>query len=114
MFVVIEAAHLYLLDYSPDHLESLSAEIHQELPKTKVTFVRGDAADAKVVSGLVDRVMKEEQRLDFFFANAGILHKPLPPSEREDLGAVIKRSLPTLEGIEDDEVMEVFRVNVLR
>ena len=107
------AAHLYLLDYSPDHLETLSTEIHKSFPQTQITFARGDAADSKVVSALVDQVMKEEQHLDFFFANAGILHRPLPAAQKDDLATAVRKSIPQLDRLDDDEIMEVFRVNVL-
>ncbi|KLO20361.1 NAD-binding protein [Schizopora paradoxa] len=65
------ARHLYLLDYSGENLPDLQETIQSRYPDVKVTTIQADAADEDSISGLCDRVMKEEGRLDVFFANAG-------------------------------------------
>jgi len=65
------ARHLYLLDYAGENLPDLRETIESRYPEVKVTTVQADAADEKSIAGLCDRAMKEEGRLDVFFANAG-------------------------------------------
>ena len=69
------ARHLYLLDYSGDNLPDLQETIQSRYPDVKVTTIQADAADEKAISGLCDRVMKEEGRLDVFFANVCLNHQ---------------------------------------
>ena len=68
-----------------------------------MTHVQGDAADAETIKALVDRVVKERGRLDFFFANAGIV------GAKKGQGS-LPRGLDETEG---DEFTEVMRVNAL-
>ncbi len=65
------ARHLYLLDYAGENLQDLRETIESRYPEVKVTTVQADAADEKSIAGLCDRAMKEEGRLDVFFANVG-------------------------------------------
>lgn len=62
-----------------------------------MTAVTGDAADSALVESLCQRALKEHGRLDFFYANAGIT------------GANFH--LPTMD---EEGIMEVMRVNLLR
>ncbi|PFH50912.1 hypothetical protein AMATHDRAFT_75301 [Amanita thiersii Skay4041] len=66
------AKHLYLLDYDPTNLPNLEATIVEKYPDVKVTTLQADAADEKAISGLCNRALREEGRLDVFFANAGV------------------------------------------
>ncbi|KAH7087268.1 3-oxoacyl-reductase [Auriculariales sp. MPI-PUGE-AT-0066] len=66
------ARALYLLDFDGTNLPALEQEIKDRYPAVKVTTVQGDAADDATISGLCQRAIKEEGRLDVFFANAGI------------------------------------------
>ena len=63
------ARHLYLLDYEGENLPNLKESIERRYPDVKATTVQADAADEKSISGLCDRAMSEEGRLDVFFAN---------------------------------------------
>ncbi|KAF5317406.1 hypothetical protein D9611_003930 [Ephemerocybe angulata] len=65
------ATHLYLLDYDGTNLPNLKETIQSQYPSVKVTTVQADAADEKAISGLCEQALREEGRLDVFFANAG-------------------------------------------
>ncbi|TFY70997.1 hypothetical protein EVG20_g2010 [Dentipellis fragilis] len=66
------ARHLYLIDFSGDNLPALKATIEKTYPDVKVTTLQADAADEAAISGICEQALKEEGRLDVFFANAGI------------------------------------------
>ncbi|KAA1472842.1 sex determination protein tasselseed-2 [Dentipellis sp. KUC8613] len=66
------ARHLYLIDFSGDNLPALEATIEKTYPDVKVTALQADAADEAAISGICEQALKEEGRLDVFFANAGI------------------------------------------
>jgi hypothetical protein len=63
------AKHLYLLDFSPDNLPNLKSTIEKSYPDVKVTTLEADAADETAIAGVCNRALKEEGRLDVFFAN---------------------------------------------
>ena len=63
----------------------------------QVTAITGDAADSSLIESLCTRAAKEHGRLDYFYANAGIT------------GA--NMHLPTMD---EEGIMEVMRVNLLR
>ncbi|KAH9485052.1 Levodione reductase [Psilocybe cubensis] len=65
------ARHLYLLDFDPTNLPDLKSTIEKKYPDVKVTTLQADAADEKAISGLCEQALREEGRLDVFFANAG-------------------------------------------
>ncbi|KAK1232328.1 hypothetical protein PQX77_004533 [Marasmius sp. AFHP31] len=65
------AAHLYLVDLDPTNLPDLKSTIAEKYPDVKVTTHAFDCASEKDISALCDQTMKEEGRLDVFFANAG-------------------------------------------
>ncbi|KAF9465028.1 hypothetical protein BDZ94DRAFT_1160795 [Collybia nuda] len=69
------AKHLYLIDYSPDNLPELKSTIEKAYPGVKVTTLHGDAADEGAISGVCSQALREEGRLDVFFANAGVASK---------------------------------------
>ncbi|KAF8622694.1 hypothetical protein AX15_006792 [Amanita polypyramis BW_CC] len=89
------AKHLYLLDYDPTNLPNLKETIEQRYPHIKVTTIQADAADEKAVSGVCAQVLKEEGRLDVFFANAGIV------------------SIEHLDNTTTENFMKTIRVNTL-
>ncbi|KAJ7091272.1 hypothetical protein C8R44DRAFT_817503 [Mycena epipterygia] len=66
------AKHLYLIDFDSTNLPDLKATIERLYPDVKVTTMQGDAADEALISGICERALKEEGKLDVFFANAGI------------------------------------------
>lgn len=87
MFLVPDpgAAHLYLLDFVPDNLPELKETIQKKYPDVKVRSVRqsrekpadflkvttlqADAADETAISSVCEQALKDEGRLDVFFAN---------------------------------------------
>ncbi|KIO25326.1 hypothetical protein M407DRAFT_25337 [Tulasnella calospora MUT 4182] len=66
------ARHLYLLDFDGAPLPELKQALEEAYPNTKVTVAQGDAADDATIATLCKRAIEEEERLDVFFANAGI------------------------------------------
>ncbi|KAG8784830.1 hypothetical protein FRC12_018247 [Ceratobasidium sp. 428] len=66
------AKHLYLLDFAGENLPNLEESLRKEYPDVKVTVQQADAADEEAISAICKRAIKEEGRLDVFFANAGI------------------------------------------
>lgn len=66
------ARHLYLLDFSAENLPELESTIRGLYSDVKVTVIQADAADDAAITAVCDRAIKEEGRLDVFFANAGI------------------------------------------
>ncbi|KAL7418407.1 hypothetical protein Q5752_006865 [Cryptotrichosporon argae] len=98
------AAHLYLLDYSTQHLPVFAARLATDFPATKITHIIADAASASAISSVVARAMADEGRLDVFFANAGV-------TSTSGLGP---GGAPRQIGeVEPDEFMEVMRINAL-
>ncbi|TEB38355.1 3-oxoacyl-reductase [Coprinellus micaceus] len=67
------AQHLYLLDFDETNLPNLKETIQSQYPAVKVTTLQADAADEAAISGVCERAIREEGRLDVFFANAGIV-----------------------------------------
>jgi len=66
------AKHLYLLDFDSKNLPDLEETIKKAYPDVKVTTMQADAADEAAISEICSRALREEGRLDVFFANAGI------------------------------------------
>ncbi|KAJ7076380.1 hypothetical protein B0H15DRAFT_864346 [Mycena belliarum] len=89
------AKHLYLIDFDTKNLPDLKATIERLYPDVKATTMQGDAADEALISGVCERALKEEGKLDVFFANAGIA------------------TVNPLEGITAESFMNVMRVNSL-
>lgn len=90
-FAKESAAHLYLLDPFDDNAAEVKKSLRQSYPDVKVTIVKGDSSDDKVVSSLCDRVLDEEGRLDIYYANGGISPwKMLSDLSLDDLMSVIK------------------------
>ncbi|KAG6918712.1 hypothetical protein DXG01_012197 [Tephrocybe rancida] len=85
------AKHLYLIDFDPSNLPELKETIEKLYPDvkvkglgtpchlrliiishSKVTVIQADAADEAAISGVCDQALREEGRLDVFYANAGV------------------------------------------
>ncbi|KAL6308138.1 hypothetical protein BKA93DRAFT_765598 [Sparassis latifolia] len=78
------AQHLYLMDLDGTNLPALKSTIAQKYPDVKVTVIQVDAADEAAISGVCKQALREEGRLDVFFANAGIATQlPLESSSAE-------------------------------
>jgi len=65
------AKHLYLLDFDETNLPNLKETIEKKYPDVTVTTIQADASDEEAISGLCKQALREEGRLDVFFANAG-------------------------------------------
>ncbi|KAJ7703082.1 hypothetical protein B0H17DRAFT_1041534 [Mycena rosella] len=89
------AKHLYLVDFDSTNLPDLKATVERLYPDIKATTIQGDAADEELISGACERALKEEGRLDVFFANAGIATRN------------------PLEGTTSESFMNVMRINSL-
>ncbi|TFK26487.1 3-oxoacyl-reductase [Coprinopsis marcescibilis] len=67
-----EGVHaLYLIDYDGVNLPDLKSTIEGKYPGVQVTTLQADAADEAAISAVCERALKEQGRLDIFFANAG-------------------------------------------
>lgn len=71
------------------------ADSHALFSRHQVTAIEADAADESAISGVCEQAIKEEGRLDFFFANAGIV------------------GLNMLQSTDPEDFMENVRVNTL-
>lgn len=89
------ARALYLLDLDSKNLPELKTTIESTYPGVKVTTVQGDVADESVISNTCEQAIKDEGRLDVFFANAGL------------------GSAAALQDTTPEFFMEIMRVNVL-
>ncbi|KAI9509716.1 sex determination protein tasselseed-2 [Russula earlei] len=66
------AQHLYLLDFAGENLPNLKSTIEGRYPDVTATVIQADAADDKAVSDVCHQAIREQGRLDVFFANAGV------------------------------------------
>ncbi|RDB24804.1 3-oxoacyl-[acyl-carrier-protein] reductase FabG [Hypsizygus marmoreus] len=66
------AKHLYLIDFDGTNLPNLKSTIETTYPDVKVTTLQADAADEAAISGVCEQALREEGRLDVFYANAGV------------------------------------------
>lgn len=78
--------------------------------------VTGDAAATDVIKGTIERIVAEDGRLDFFFANAGVsmLRPPGAAPNGVDVMQDLAIAQRTVDQISEDEWMEVMRINALR
>ncbi|PPQ70559.1 hypothetical protein CVT24_000048 [Panaeolus cyanescens] len=83
------AKHLYLLDFDPTNLPELKSSIEAKYPDVDVQ--QADASDEQAISGICERALRDEGRLDVFFANAGIASTdPLAETSAETFMTVMK------------------------
>ncbi|POY76542.1 hypothetical protein BMF94_0383 [Rhodotorula taiwanensis] len=90
------AKAIYILDFDGSTLDAFAQELEQKHRGLKVVALAGDAADSDLILSTCERAKNEHGRLDFFFANAGTTGRNM-----------------TLEGLDDQGVMDIMRVNVL-
>ncbi|KAJ6499187.1 hypothetical protein C8R45DRAFT_822179 [Mycena sanguinolenta] len=85
------ARALFLIDFDSTNLQELKETIEKRYPDVKATTLQGDAADETLISGVCERALKEEGRLDVFFANAGIAtREPLETTTSESFMNVMR------------------------
>ncbi|WWC64606.1 uncharacterized protein I303_107217 [Kwoniella dejecticola CBS 10117] len=135
LFAQEGAKHMYLLDMQEQPLVNMKEWMENRYPHTKITTIVGDSSSSKTISQLIERIVNEEGRLDFYFANAGIHHKqtipkPLsttdpavpPPTPGSNEGPKVaagkamvelKEFLKPIDQVEEEEFMEVIRMNTL-
>jgi NAD(P)-dependent dehydrogenase (short-subunit alcohol dehydrogenase family) len=83
------------MDLSGENLPNLKSTIEERYPDVTVTVIQSDAADDKAISDVCNQALREQGRLDIFFANAGIV------------------SSRTLENTTGERFTNVMRVNAL-
>lgn len=71
------AKAIYLCDFDSSNLESHKREINAAFPDVEVHVRQFDAGNEEAVKEVVDHAIKTYGRLDVFFANAGIVGKPV-------------------------------------
>ncbi|KAH9896331.1 3-oxoacyl-acyl carrier protein reductase [Xylariomycetidae sp. FL2044] len=89
------AKALWLCDYDSKYLETHKCEIKSLFPAVDVHVRCFDAADETAVKAVVDEAIETYNRLDVFFANAGVVG-PMAP----------------FDGMGKDEFMKVMDTNV--
>lgn len=78
--------HIYVCDIVDDNLPALKDALLKKYPDVKVTAIASDAADEESVKSIIDQAIKEEGRLDIFFANAArATGAPISATDVEDL-----------------------------
>lgn len=66
------ARAIYICDYADENLESHKRELNKLYPKVDVHTRKFDAAEESAVKEVVSHAITTYNRLDVFFANAGI------------------------------------------
>ncbi|CAO1612641.1 unnamed protein product [Jaminaea pallidilutea] len=89
------AKHIYALDFDGTNLDDLAAAVTGAYPDVGITTKECDVADEESVQEITERAIKEQGRLDVFFANAAIVGNPVP-----------------VDMLDPEDVAETFRVNV--
>lgn len=64
---------LYMCDFSDQHLETHVRELKSLYPSCEAHARQLDAADEQAIKSVVDEAMDKYERLDVFFANAGVV-----------------------------------------
>ncbi|RSH94176.1 hypothetical protein EHS25_003979 [Saitozyma podzolica] len=72
-YALAGARTIYATDLSESGLQEVAGGVMREHPKIKVVAVRMGIARSEEMEALVRRVVNESRRLDWFFANAGIV-----------------------------------------
>ncbi|PWN18145.1 NAD(P)-binding protein [Microstroma glucosiphilum] len=87
------ARAIYALDHDDSNLPSLKEAVKEKYgDEVRVETHACDCADEEEIKKVVERVVKEEGRLDVFFANAGVpgTMGPLGTLEAEDLAETMR------------------------
>ncbi|PWY81079.1 3-oxoacyl-reductase [Aspergillus eucalypticola CBS 122712] len=70
------AKAIYICDYADSHLATHKREIESLYPGVDIHIRQFDAADEEAVKAVVHDALEKYNRLDIFFANAGISGQP--------------------------------------
>ena len=70
------AKAIYICDYNDSHLATHKREIESLYPGVDIHIRQFDAANEDAVKAVVDDALQKYDRLDIFFANAGIVGQP--------------------------------------
>ncbi|GCB22855.1 3-oxoacyl-[acyl-carrier-protein] reductase FabG [Aspergillus awamori] len=70
------AKAIYICDYADSHLATHKREIESLYPGVDIHIRQFDAADEEAVKAVVHDALEKYNRLDIFFANAGIVGQP--------------------------------------
>ncbi|KAL3259961.1 hypothetical protein ABHI18_004935 [Aspergillus niger] len=70
------AKAIYICDYADSHLATHKREIESLYPGVDIHIRQFDAADEEAVRAVVHDALEKYNRLDIFFANAGIVGQP--------------------------------------
>ncbi|OJZ88578.1 hypothetical protein ASPFODRAFT_31553 [Aspergillus luchuensis CBS 106.47] len=70
------AKAVYICDYADSHLATHKREIESLYPGVDIHVRQFDAADEEAVKAVVQDALEKYNRLDIFFANAGIVGQP--------------------------------------
>ncbi|CAK7264267.1 hypothetical protein SEPCBS119000_000901 [Sporothrix epigloea] len=66
------ARAVYLCDFVDDHLAAHKADLESRFPDVSIHICKFDAADESAVRNVIRDALSRYERLDVFFANAGI------------------------------------------
>ncbi|WWD03512.1 hypothetical protein V865_001564 [Kwoniella europaea PYCC6329] len=119
LFAKERARHLYLLDIQDEFLRHLKDWLTENYPKTKITIVVGDCTSASTIEKLLNQVINQESKLDFFFANAGLHHiKPSFPvaveiDDKTKSLMELKGFLRPVDQVGEEEFAELIRINTM-
>ncbi|CAK7562809.1 MAG: hypothetical protein SEPTF4163_000663 [Sporothrix epigloea] len=87
---------VYLCDFVDDHLAAHREDLKSRFPTVDIHVCRFDAADEVAVRNVIRDALNRYERLDVFFANAGILGPQT-----------------TFGNVDGEEFMQTLRVNTL-
>jgi NAD(P)-dependent dehydrogenase (short-subunit alcohol dehydrogenase family) len=92
LFAANGAKAIFLCDYSTTHLETHKREIASLYPNVDIQPRKIDAGSEADVQSVVDECLRLYDRLDVFFANAGIVgtNKKVTESGAEDFMKVMR------------------------
>lgn len=91
------ARAIYICDFQDNYLEAHKRELNTLFPAVEIHTRQFDAAKEAEVKAVVDDAIDRYGRLDVFFANAGVVGKPI-----------------IFDRISEDEFMSVLKTNTLR
>ncbi|CAI6098558.1 unnamed protein product [Clonostachys chloroleuca] len=90
------ARAIYICDFQDNYLEAHKRELNALFPAVEIHTRQFDAAKEAEVKAVVDDAIDRYGRLDVFFANAGVVGKPI-----------------IFDRISEDEFMSVLKTNTL-
>ncbi|KAH9466677.1 hypothetical protein MJO28_000708 [Puccinia striiformis f. sp. tritici] len=72
LFAKEDAKHLYLIDLKGDSFPALLKKLKSLNPNIGLSTISGDASEENLVRSVCQKAIDEHERLDVFFANAGV------------------------------------------